>query len=173
MAGFDMLSAVRQLAASSAILCLGMALVYGQRRGGPPAIQPKPEELAQISEKSGRIEAGVRGLKARRANPDLLADVEVYAKAGRFLLEFPELIVTQPAIDHAILVLDEGIARARQLADGASPWNQGKKQIHAYYSAIDGSVQPYAITLPGKLRPCPSCAPLRVDARPAEQHHRD
>jgi pimeloyl-ACP methyl ester carboxylesterase len=45
-------------------------------------------------------------------------------------------------------VLDQGIARAKQLSDGASPWNTGKKQIHAYYSAIDGSAQPYAITLP-------------------------
>ena len=119
-----------------------------QKGAAPPPIQPKPEELAQIHEKTERIEAEVRELKSKHANADLVGDVEVYAKAGRFLQEFPDLTITQAAINHALTVLDQGIARARQLSDGAAPWNQGKKQIHAYYSAIDGSVQPYAITLP-------------------------
>jgi pimeloyl-ACP methyl ester carboxylesterase len=45
-------------------------------------------------------------------------------------------------------VLDQGIDRGRQLTVGQAPWTEGKKQVHAYYSAMDGSVQPYAITLP-------------------------
>ena len=113
-----------------------------------PPIQPKAEELAQIRAKSEQIEGKVKDLRAKHADADLVGDVEVYAKAGRILLEYPELFGTQNAIDHAMVVLDQGIERARQLSDGASPWNSGKKQIHAYYSAIDGSVQPYAITLP-------------------------
>src|SRR5947209_6218338 len=116
-------------------------------RGAPP-IQPKPEELAEIGSKSGEIEALVKELKSKDAGADLIGDVEVYAKAGRFLLEFPELFGTQAAIDHAMTVLDQGIQRARQLQNGESPWNAGKKQIHAYYSAMDGSVQPYANTIP-------------------------
>jgi hypothetical protein len=116
-------------------------------RGAPP-IQPKAEELAQIREKSEQIESIVKELKAKHADHDLVGDVEVFAKAGRFLLEYPELFGTQNAIDHSLVVLDQGIARAKQLSDGASPWNTGKKQVHAYYSEIDGSVQPYAITLP-------------------------
>ncbi len=126
-----------------------IALVLAaQRRGGPPPVQLKPEEIAQIREKCDRIEAAVKELKAKHTDPDLVGDVEVYAKSGRFLLEFPELTITQAAIDHAMVVLDRGIERAQQLSAGAAPWNQGKKQIHAYYSAMDGSVQPYAITLP-------------------------
>jgi hypothetical protein len=120
----------------------------GRGGRGAPAIQPKPEELAQIRAKSEQIEAIAKDLRAKHADADLLGDVEVYAKAGRMLLEFPELFGTQNAIDHSLVVLDRGIERAQQLAAGASPWNAGKKQIHAYYSAIDGSVQPYAITLP-------------------------
>ena len=123
-------------------------MAIAQRRGGEPPVQPKAEELAQIRDKSERIEAAVKELKEKRADPDLVGDVEVYAKAGRFLLEFPDLIRTQAAIDHAMAVLDQGIERARQLSGGAAPWNQGKKQLHAYDSAMDGSVQPYAITLP-------------------------
>ncbi len=129
-------------------MTLGLALACAQRRGGPPPLEPKPEDLAQIKAKSERIEATVKELKAKHTDPDQVGDVEVYAKAGRFLLEFPELIGTQAAMDHSMLVLDRGIERAQQLSSGTAPWNEGKKQIHAYYSAMDGSVQPYAITLP-------------------------
>jgi hypothetical protein len=37
-------------------------------------------------------------------------------------------------------VLDRGIERGNRLLAGTSPWNTGGKQIHAYYSALDGSV---------------------------------
>src|SRR5438876_4689918 len=123
------------------------------RAAAPPAIQPKPEEMAKVREKTEQIEALVKELKTARANPDLLGDVEVFSKAGRMLLEFPELFGTQNAIDHSFLVLDQGIERAKQLLSGQPQWNQGRKQIHAYYSAIDGSVQPYGITLPANYDP--------------------
>src|SRR5436853_4857197 len=98
--------------------------------------------------KSEQIEVAVHELKSKRTNPDLIGDVEIYAKAGRILLEFPELFGNQNAIDHSMVVLDQGIERGKQLQAGQWPWTTGKKQVHAYYSAMDGSVQPYAITLP-------------------------
>ena len=133
------------------------AWVWAQQRGGGggrgPAFQAKPEQLAPIGEKSRQIEELVKQLKAKHADPDLVGDVEVFAKAGRFLLEFPELMNNQNAVDHAMTVLDRGIERGNQLLAGTSPWNTGRKQIHAYYSALDGSVQPYAITLPEAYDP--------------------
>jgi len=126
-----------------------LAWAWAQQRGGRgPAFQAKPEQLAPIDEKSQQIEELVKQLKAKHADPDLVGDVVVYAKAGRFLLEFPELMNNQNAVDHAMAVLDRGIERGNQLLSGTAPWNTGRKQIHAYYSALDGSVQPYAITLP-------------------------
>jgi hypothetical protein len=136
-----------------------LAWGLAQQRGGRgPAFQATPEELAQIGAKSQQIEDLVRQAKAgqakaRRLDPDLVGDVEVYAKAGRFLQEFPDLINNQNAVGHAMTVLDRGIERANQLLAGAAPWNTGRKQIHAYYSAIDGSVQPYAVTLPENYDP--------------------
>src|SRR5262245_6824594 len=102
-------------------------------RGGPP-FQAKPEELAAVTAKSSQIEAVVNDLNTKHRDPDLIADVEVYAKAGRFLVEFPELVASQSAMDHAATVLDQGLERAHQLQDGSAPWTSGKKQIHAYYS---------------------------------------
>jgi pimeloyl-ACP methyl ester carboxylesterase len=146
--------------------CLFAAVALGQvvapqqpgGRGGrgappPPPIEPKPQELAKVKEKTEQIEALVKDLRARHADPRMLGDVEVYAKAGRMLLEFPELFGTQNAIDHSFLVLDQGMEHAKQLQSGQPQWNQGRKQIHAYYSEIDGSVQPYGITLPANYDP--------------------
>jgi pimeloyl-ACP methyl ester carboxylesterase len=119
----------------------------------PPPVDPKPEELAKVKDKAEQIEALVKDLRAKSADPELLGDVEVYAKAGRMLLEFPDMFGTQAAIDHSYLVLDQGIDRAKQLLTGQPQWNQGKKQIHAYYSAIDGAVLPYGVTLPENYDP--------------------
>ncbi len=119
----------------------------------PPPVVAKPEELAKVKEKTEQIEALVKDLKAKHADPVLLGDVEVYAKAGRMLLEFPDMFGTQAAIDHSFLVLDQGIERAQQLESNQPQWNQGKKQIHAYYSAIDGAVLPYGVTLPENYDP--------------------
>ena len=128
--------------------------LFAQRGGrGAPPIEPKREELAQIQAKSEQIEAIVRELKAKHADADLIGDVDIYAKAGRFLLEFPELFGNQNAVDHSMVVLDQGIERGRQLQSGQSPWTADKSQVHAYYSAMDGSVQPYHISLPASYDP--------------------
>jgi len=123
----------------------------GQGRGGggtPPPITAKPEELAKIQEKTGQIEALVKDLKAKGAKPELIGDVEVYAHAGRMLLEYPDMFASQAAIEHAFSALDQGIERGRQLQANQPQWNQGRKQIHAYTSEIDGAVLPYGVTLP-------------------------
>ena len=39
------------------------------------------------------------------------------------------------------------------MASGKPSWTTTKKQIHAYYSAMDGSIQPYGITLPANYDP--------------------
>jgi len=126
----------------------------GQGRGAtPPPVQATPEELAKIKEKTGQIEAFVKDLKARRAQPELVGDVEVYAHAGHMLLEYPDMFGTQAAIEHAFDTLDQGIERGKQLQANQPQWNQGKKQIHAYYSEIDGAVLPYGVTLPENYDP--------------------
>ncbi len=114
----------------------------------PAPFQPKPEELELLKSKTAAVETAVAALKAKHADPTLLGDVEVYGKAGRILLEFPDQIFTQNHVKHALAILDAGAERAKQLESGQSPWATGHKQIHAYYSRIDGSIQPYGITLP-------------------------
>jgi hypothetical protein len=109
-------------------------------------VQPKPEELAQVKAKAAQIDAI---LKDVNADPDTLADVEVYAKAGHWLHEFPQTFFTQEGIDQSLIVLDQGIERARQLKSGRKPWLEGKgRKILGHRSALDGSVQPMGVTIP-------------------------
>lgn len=112
-------------------------------------IVPKAEELQLIRGKVEELENLLRGIAVKKADADLLTDVEVYAKAGRFLLEFPQTFFTQAGIDQAVAVLEEGLTRGRQLERGQAAWAKGKgRKIHAYRSALDGSVQPYGVTIP-------------------------
>lgn len=119
----------------------------------PPPLTAKPEELVKIKARTEQIAARVRELRAKRASPELVTDVEVYAHAGRMLLEYPDMFTNQGAIDRAFTTLDQGLERARQLEAGQPEWLQGKRRIHAYVSEIDGAVLPYGVTLPDDYDP--------------------
>jgi hypothetical protein len=130
-----------------------MTLPLEAQQGPPTPVVAKPEELAQIRSKTEQIEDIVGELKAKHADATLTGDVAVYAHTGRMLLEFPELFGNQAAIDHAMETLDSGVERAKQLEAGQSPWVQGKSRIYAYTSQIDGSLQPYHVSLPANYDP--------------------
>jgi pimeloyl-ACP methyl ester carboxylesterase len=119
----------------------------------PPPITAKPKELAKIKEKTAQIAALVQDLKSKRASPELVTDVEVYAHAGRMLLDYPDMFTNQGAIDRAFTTLDQGIERAHQLQASQPQWTQGRRRIHAYVSEIDGAVLPYGVALPENYDP--------------------
>lgn len=130
----------------------GLLPTAAQQPAGPPpipSIDPTSDENHQIQTRTDELHAIVTKLKARHLSPDLIADVEVYEKAGQWPLEFPEDFFTQDGINHVLAVLDTGLERARQLQAGKSPWAEAKaRRTHGFYSALDGSVQPYGVALP-------------------------
>jgi pimeloyl-ACP methyl ester carboxylesterase len=129
------------------LLSLFFTTLFAQQSA--PSIQPSADEVAAIRGKVEKIESAVRALRGRHVDEDLIADVDVYAKAGKWVLEFPEDLFVADDVKHTLAILDTGLARAEQLAGGHSPWTGNKgKRIHGYYSAVDGSVQPYAVTVP-------------------------
>src|SRR5262249_47958981 len=79
----------------------------------------------------------------------LIADAEVYHKAAVWVLKHDEFY-QKDAADRALAVLDRGLLRASQLGRGESPWlaTPGRSIARGYRSAVDGSLQPYALTLP-------------------------
>ncbi len=139
------------VAAIGAFLWIPVHPVRAQQKKAAPAppIKPKPEELRQIQGKVDELDLLVRGLQAKRLDEKLMADVEVYLKSGRFLLEFSDTFFTQEGITQSLTVLDQGIARAKLLQKGEHPWVEAKgRKIYGYHSALDGSVQPYGVTVP-------------------------
>lgn len=142
----------------SSLLALATAPLLAQppKPAAPPAprqqaaipLDPTPENLAPFKAKLGELGNLLDGLRAQHPADALLADVEVYEKAGRWLLEFPDEFFTVNGLAHALEVMDAGIQRARALRDGTSPWLALTHRVHAYRSAVDGSVQPYGVTVP-------------------------
>jgi hypothetical protein len=126
----------------------------GRGRGGGrgPAQPPPPlttEQKGQYQSKIDELDSIVKGLRARKVNEDLIADVDIYAKAGKWLLEFPQGFGNAQGITNYLAVLDQGVERGRQLQKGESPWVMEKgRKVLGYYSALDGSVQPMGVTIP-------------------------
>jgi len=90
--------------------------------------------------------------KHYRSSPmfDRIADVEVYLDAVRRPLKYDERLYagrgSTPA-SYAQQTLATGSERAVQLASGNTPW-MTQSGVRGFYSRIDGSAQPYLLTMP-------------------------
>lgn len=89
--------------------------------------------------------------KAQAKNPqlaDLLPDVEIFHKAVDWALRYQEFQKAEE-IKTAYGQLDEGKRRAVALKSGDAPWTRAKGLVvRAYRSKIDGSLQPYGMSIP-------------------------
>jgi pimeloyl-ACP methyl ester carboxylesterase len=125
------------------------------------AEQPTAEEKRQIEARMSELSSRVKALAAGKTDAALLADVDIYRKATEYILRFPEEFATKAFIANTIAALDTGLARARELEAGAPSWPKRKGHvIRAYVSRLDGSVQPYGLTIPESYDPA---KPIRLD----------
>jgi hypothetical protein len=110
--------------------------------------RPTTEELSGIRAKLTVLTHRLNALGAT-ADGALLADVEIYRKAGEWILRYPEEFYTKAYVANALNVLDRGIARAADLEHGQPSWPRQKgRLVRGYRSAVDGSVQPYGLIVP-------------------------
>ncbi|MDZ4799768.1 MAG: acetamidase/formamidase family protein [Bryobacteraceae bacterium] len=110
-----------------------------------PPFVPKPEDLAKFRGKVQELAAAV----AKIRNKPNSEDVEIYLKAGQMLLEFPDEFNNQAGMDRAFQVVESGLSLASQ----ATSAQAGRRRAHGFRSRIDGSVQPYTLTLPERYDP--------------------
>src|SRR3954469_18647137 len=109
--------------------CLGLVLVLLSpvlAQSLPPTMpQPSAEDRKQLEAGLGGLNQQINSLrKELRDRADLLellADVEIYAKAVRFPLAYGEICETAKARK----AIDAGMARAALLRDGKAPWLNG------------------------------------------------
>ncbi len=126
----------------------------GRSAGQPKFDQPKtypPDAAAlkQIEAKTAELRKAVAALPKDTTTDDVIADVEVYAKAAEWIVRHGEWFQKDSA-KHTLAVLDAGLERAKAAAQGKTPWRdvRGKPVARGFRSRIDGSVQPFAVTLP-------------------------
>ena len=117
--------------------------------------QPTADELSQIRSKFADLSQRLE----RHRLPD--PDIEIYRKAGEWILRYPEEFYTKAYAANALKVLEHGIARVQELERGEPSWRRQKGRIvRGYRSAVDGSVQPYALVIPDSYD---GSRPVRLD----------
>jgi predicted esterase len=137
--------------------------VWGQLRAdGATAsflgsLPPKPvaalsvEEEAGIAARLGVLEGRFEAVRGH----ERAADVGIFLKAVRYALEFDEWYDKKAAdgVKKAMRLLDEAEARLESMKRDEVPWMQGAGwKVLGFFSAVDGSAQPYAVEVPEGLK---------------------
>lgn len=126
------------------------ALIPGLCFAQPAFPTPKtyPPNAATIQQ----IETKIAELKkvAEKTGPD----VQVYLKAAEWMVRHGDWLQKDSA-QQTLRVLNAGLERAKAARAGKSPWLavRGKPVILGYRSRVDGSIQPYRVTLPTGFHP--------------------
>ena len=117
-----------------------------------PSKSNKPDEATRKSIVARTDKLGKELTELRRLNvrDHVLAEIEIFHKAATWILRHDEFYDKNSA-DWTDKVLDRGLLRASQAAQGDNPWfhQAGIEEVRAYRSQLDGSVQPFAVTYPG------------------------
>lgn len=160
---------MRRFSTHAFVIAVGLAAATWTGRAQNPApvapAQFPPLGTGVTSEDAHTLQASVDDLatkvaalkKQYRSSPmsDRIADVEVYLDAVRRPLKYDERLYAgrgSTPVSYAQQTLAAGTERATQLASGNAPWmTQGG--IRGFYSRIDGSAQPYLLTVPDNYDP--------------------
>jgi hypothetical protein len=130
------------------LLVLAAAVVAAQEPAAK-VFPPTVDQKAEIHKKLAELSARIAGLGSKKIDPQLLADVQIYKKAADYILRFPEEFFGANYAVETIAALDTGIGRAIELENGTSSWTRKTGNVvRGFVSRIDGSVQPYGLTIP-------------------------
>jgi predicted esterase len=133
------------------VLAAADSTVCGQKFTPPPSKKPDEKTTRAIEEKKSRLEKAITSLSRQRVPDPWLADIEVFYQAVQKIVQLDEFFQTEFTA-WTFEALDRGLLRAGFAAQAQHPWDdaRGYPVIRAYRSRVDGSVQPYAVTLPGE-----------------------
>jgi dienelactone hydrolase len=152
----------------SAVVCSAwlVAAVWTLAAQNPPAPAQFPprgtgvsaDEMATLQAAVDKLSVKVAALR-NKYRPGLMADrvadVEVYLEAVRRPLKYDERLYAgrgSTPVQYALQTLATGNDRADQLANGRTPW-MTESGVRGFYSRIDGSAQPYLLTMPLNFDP--------------------
>jgi len=108
----------------------------------------KPEQEQQIRQQLKDLQHELTKLKNQNIADDRLADVAIYAKAAEWILRHNEFFKPNYA-DQTLEILELGLQKAQRQKPNQHASNpEPGSYIFAYRSKVDGSLQPYALTVP-------------------------
>jgi pimeloyl-ACP methyl ester carboxylesterase len=141
-------------------LMLAAAVVAAQEPAAK-VFPPNADQKAEIHKKLAELSARIAALGDKKTDPALLADVQIYRKAVDYILRFPEEFFGPNYAAETIAALDNGIGRSLELEAGTSSWTRKTGNVvRGFVSRIDGSVQPYGLTIPASYD---GKKPMRLD----------
>ncbi len=130
-------------------LVLALPLLLAQKFAPPEPVKPTEEQQGEMQTRYNKLVAALTSLQRQGVRDPYMADIEIFAKAYEWIARHGEFY-DKDSIAWTVAELDRGLLRASQMARGESPWLNisGQSVIRAYRSRVDGSIQPYAVTLP-------------------------
>ncbi len=133
---------------------LAAATLFAQTQTQSQYAPPAPTFVPTPSQR-GQIEVRIQ------ANNSADPDIQIFRKAGEWILRHPEEFYTPAYYTYTLQVLDEGIFRSKMAEKNEKPWTKEKGRVNrAYRSRVDGSIQPYTVTIPETYNPA---KPVRLD----------
>ncbi len=112
---------------------------------------PAPEDAKAIETALAELRVAIDNLRRDPGAENHLPDVQVYAKAAEWIVRHNEFFKPEYA-GHTLAALKTGLARAAELTKGTAEWDRAPgRKILGYQSAVDESIQPYAISLPAQF----------------------
>ncbi|HVS36353.1 MAG TPA: hypothetical protein VMS17_12360 [Gemmataceae bacterium] len=134
----------------AACLAAALAVAAPPTDAPPPPPPPDADTLKALATQTQKLEKEIENLRRQGVPDPVLADVAIYHKAAEWVLKHNEFTQKGAGPDVVREALDHGLLRASQLARGEQPWlyETGRPVIRGYRSQVDGSIQPYAVTLP-------------------------
>jgi dienelactone hydrolase len=117
----------------------------------PPVSEPDDATKKEITARADKLQQRLNELQRKGVRDPILGDVAVYLKAATFITRHNEFYGDKAGA-WTLDVLADGLLRATQAAQGEAPWlvRTGATSARAYRSNVDGSLQPYAVTLPAE-----------------------
>jgi hypothetical protein len=120
------------------------------KRIPPDGIQVNDNDRRELETGLQQLGNAINDLKKQKSVfiNNLLPDVLIYYKAVDYALKYQEFFA-QREIASAKKLLAEGLSRVKALSEKKAPWTTQKGEVVlGYISKIDGSVQPYGISVP-------------------------
>jgi len=134
-----------------AAVAAAVGLLSAQKYAPPPVKEPDEATRKDIAAQAEKLDQRIARLERLGLKDPVLSDLAIYAKAVRWIVRHNEFYGDK-AGEWTVAVLNDGLLRTRMAAQGEFPWldQRGASVARAYRSSVDGSLQPYAVTLPAE-----------------------